>query len=284
MLFRKTRLQSQLLIAIFIIQAFASALLLSSTESKQLFWGTHNINTWLSALITLCLILAIGQLYRLLRTANLETELELSNIQLKENKAQLESLLAERHDFLNHLQTINGFLQLNRPDMVQNYTQEVIRDLTNQQTSKQTSQLEINALLIKMTDYGRERGVTLKYTLTGKDSPVLPIPPASATRLVGNLLRNAIEAVQGLSPEARWVKLTLGHEHSHCRIEVENPGPHINAANLEKIFEKGFSTKAKSGRGLGLDIVRKLTEEQGGTVQVDSSPQTGTKFTITFPM
>jgi chemotaxis protein histidine kinase CheA len=56
---------------------------------------------------------------------------------------------------------------------------------------------------------------------------------------------------------------------------------------LELVFRHGFSTRAEvtdlSGRGVGLDIVRKSVESAGGTVAVTSEPGAGTRFSLTLP-
>jgi len=64
----------------------------------------------------------------------------------------------------------------------------------------------------------------------------------------------------------------------HLRISIGDTGPGIPEAVLPKIFEPLFTTKS-FGTGLGLPTVRKIIEQHGGTIDVDSGAG-GTTFTI----
>jgi signal transduction histidine kinase len=68
----------------------------------------------------------------------------------------------------------------------------------------------------------------------------------------------------------------------HVRLSVADTGPGIAADKLDKIFEPLFTTKAK-GVGLGLPTVRKLVEQHGGTIDVESTVDVGTTFTVWLP-
>ena len=57
----------------------------------------------------------------------------------------------------------------------------------------------------------------------------------------------------------------------------------IRAENLEKIFEPGFTTQCGSP-GLGLAVTRKVIEQHGGTIRVESQEGQGTTFTLTLPL
>jgi two-component system, NtrC family, sensor kinase len=64
-------------------------------------------------------------------------------------------------------------------------------------------------------------------------------------------------------------------------VEVADTGVGIPRANLEKIFEPFFSTRADSGgTGLGLGLCRMLMNEMGGRIEVRSVVQQGTVFTV----
>ncbi len=74
---------------------------------------------------------------------------------------------------------------------------------------------------------------------------------------------------------------------TYCRdgrvvLEIIDTGVGIPPAAREKLFTVFFSTKS-TGTGLGLPTVRKIAEAHGGTVQCDSEPGKGTRFTITLP-
>jgi signal transduction histidine kinase len=68
----------------------------------------------------------------------------------------------------------------------------------------------------------------------------------------------------------------------HIRLSVSDNGPGIVADKLSKIFEPLFTTKTR-GVGLGLPTVRKLVEQHGGTIDVESREGGGTTFTVWLP-
>ena len=74
-------------------------------------------------------------------------------------------------------------------------------------------------------------------------------------------------------------------DEAACVIEVADTGCGIAADVLPKIFDPFFTTKAsdRSGSGLGLSFVHRIVEDNGGTIQVESTPGSGTKFQLTFP-
>jgi len=116
-----------------------------------------------------------------------------------------------------------------------------------------------------------------------------PAPPvrASATQLEEafiQLIQNARNAMMG----HRGGKLTLeikAIESKLVRVTVSDTGAGISAENLPRIFDPFFTTKAsdRSGSGLGLSFVHRIIEDNGGTIQVESTPGAGTRFVLTFP-
>ncbi len=73
-------------------------------------------------------------------------------------------------------------------------------------------------------------------------------------------------------------------EESCVRIEVEDNGEGIAAANLGKVFDPFFTTKPQGqGLGLGLSLCYGIVRDHGGTIAVDSAPGRGSRFTVRLP-
>ncbi|MCX5741720.1 MAG: ATP-binding protein [Proteobacteria bacterium] len=100
---------------------------------------------------------------------------------------------------------------------------------------------------------------------------------AKITRVVQNLVRNAIEAV---SVGGR-VDICVARDADLIHVIVEDDGPGIPDAIRARMFEPFFSTK-DTGTGLGMSIVWSLVTLHGGTIEVASSP-TGTRCDVTLP-
>src|SRR5439155_13433432 len=95
-----------------------------------------------------------------------------------------------------------------------------------------------------------------------------------------NLLMNAAEAL----PSGGEIRLGLDQEAEHLRIRVTDNGVGISPEALPRIFEPFFTARHDgSGTGLGLSVVRRVLEEHGGRVEVQSLPGAGSTFTLSFP-
>ncbi|WOD40229.1 PAS domain S-box protein [Nodosilinea sp. E11] len=105
-------------------------------------------------------------------------------------------------------------------------------------------------------------------------------------QIVWNLLSNAVK----FTPEGGEVTVRLYQDHHHAVVEVNDTGQGISADFLPYVFERfrqadSSSTRAFGGLGLGLAIVRYLTEQHGGDVLVDSPGEgQGATFTVRFPL
>jgi two-component system NtrC family sensor kinase len=96
-----------------------------------------------------------------------------------------------------------------------------------------------------------------------------------------NLLINAAQAVAGKGT----VSITTRRETSCAVITISDSGCGIPADILPRIFDPFFTTKpVGEGTGLGLSISYAIIERHGGTIVVDSTPGTGTNFTVRIPL
>ena len=96
-------------------------------------------------------------------------------------------------------------------------------------------------------------------------------------RVLINLVDNALAANNSNEP----IILELVRSDDHIKLIVQDKGEGISTENLQRIFEPYYSTK-KSGVGLGLSIVKKIIEEHGGKIEVESELGKGTRFIISF--
>jgi signal transduction histidine kinase len=93
-----------------------------------------------------------------------------------------------------------------------------------------------------------------------------------------NLMLNAIEAMR----EGGTLSVAVDHTDESLRLEIADTGPGIGDEELKKIFEPFYTTKTQ-GLGLGMPYAKKIIEQHGGTISLNSRPGEGTTISITLP-
>jgi signal transduction histidine kinase len=100
-------------------------------------------------------------------------------------------------------------------------------------------------------------------------------------RVFANLLLNACEAV---SPESGKVEVSLREEKDGIGIRITDNGPGVAQAIREKLFQPFSSFGKQSGIGLGLTISRKILQDHGGDVCLESTEAGRTIFKLKLPV
>ena len=95
-----------------------------------------------------------------------------------------------------------------------------------------------------------------------------------------NIVLNGIDAMEG----SGVLSIRTYNVGNQIVLEIEDTGPGIDRAILNKIFDPYFTTKGSKGTGLGLNIVKRMIDNYKGQIYVNSEIGKGTKFTIYFPI
>lgn len=106
--------------------------------------------------------------------------------------------------------------------------------------------------------------------------------PTHITRIVNNLVKNAIQAI----PETQTypeILVDLIIKENKVVLKVSDNGAGITEEHLQRIFEPQFTTKS-GGMGLGLAMVKNIIQSYSGTIGVSSTPSVGTTFTVELPI
>ena len=126
-----------------------------------------------------------------------------------------------------------------------------------------------------------QNGVQLNATICEEPCTLLG-NAVQINRAIQNVI---INAVQASVDKKGTVSVDCTMRDFYVDIRVEDTGSGINPEQLSKIFDPYFTTKqSKSGTGLGLYITKKVVEDHNGSIKVDSTPETGTVFTIRLPL
>lgn len=114
--------------------------------------------------------------------------------------------------------------------------------------------------------------------------PMIQADRQQLRQLFLNLLTNASDAMPRGGTITVRVSVTDSGENSAVQVNFSDTGEGMRPEHLEKLWEPFFTTKPEGkGSGLGLAICRRIVEEHGGTIAIESELGRGTSVQITFP-
>ncbi|MFH2115632.1 MAG: HAMP domain-containing sensor histidine kinase [Spirochaetota bacterium] len=140
----------------------------------------------------------------------------------------------------------------------------------------------LNEVLDPLAEYCTVRGCMLERRLPYGSGQLLAFDPDMVTRVLENLVENAI----AYGERGRPVSVAAMRTAGGLELRVENEGGGIPAADLRKVFEPFFrSNKGRNdgGFGLGLASVQSIVESHGWSIRAESIPGGRTTFIIDIP-
>ena len=202
------------------------------------------------------------------------------------------------HEIRNPLTTIGGFARAiakgTNPNRVQANARVVVEEVERLEklladtlsftrpTPPDLKPTDMNQLIEDV--FGLFKGVLLEdRVLVQKqmepDLPGVVADPAQMKQVLLNLIQNALQAMPG----GGTLRVSTLRSEGAVEVAVADTGTGISSETINQIFDPFFTTKA-SGSGLGLAISRKIVEDHGGDISIESKPNTGATVTIRLPI
>jgi PAS domain S-box-containing protein len=146
--------------------------------------------------------------------------------------------------------------------------------------------LEINGVILEIIDLTRSEatkyGISVLTDLAGH-LPVVEADRVQLQQVLLNLIVNALEAMGAANEGPRELLITTGIiESSGVLVAVQDSGPGLEAAMLQRVFESFYTTKP-TGLGMGLSICRSIIEAHGGRLWASTNQRRGATFQFTLP-
>jgi PAS domain S-box-containing protein len=245
------------------------------------------------------------------RLAETNAELEMTNRELERaNRLKSEFLASMSHELRTPLHTIIGFSELLAEELEGPLNEKQLRFVQHIHTDSlhllelindilDISKIEAGRLELRPEpfDFGAlvtESLASVRALAQAKSlalEAAWEVPTAiEADRLrikqvLVNLLSNAIK----FTPEKGLIRVEARVQESFVVVSVSDTGIGIPAEEHEFIFDKFHQVSAttkgvREGTGLGLAITKRLVEQHGGIIRVDSEPQHGSTFLFTLPL
>jgi len=224
------------------------------------------------------------------------TELSALRHELGVVQQATDTLRAQTHEFANQLHVISGLVQLQEYDDVVRFIDNVTRGRAalNDEVASRISDPALTALLVAKASLAAERRVTLRFAEGARLGRVDDALSVDLTTVVGNLVDNALDAVAQSGADepdvragediARWVEVDVREDGPDVVVVVRDSGPGVAADLQQRVFERGFTTKAPgsgSTRGFGLALTGLVCRRRGGQVSVHNDG--GAVFTARLP-
>jgi sensor histidine kinase regulating citrate/malate metabolism len=224
----------------------------------------------------------VGENHGLVVTFRKKEDIDIIARELSQVQTFSDMLRAQTHEYSNSLHTIVGLLQIgayeDALDFIADETKghrKLIRFLAENLPDR-----FLSSMIIGKCMYASEQKVEL---IIDPESRMIDLPDQldrhTLTTVLGNIINNAIEAAVAGKARPR-VTIFMSDFGNDLIFEVEDSGDGIEDELIEKIFEKGVSTKGGGQRGYGLYLAKKAIDILGGTIEVEKGDGGGTRFEI----
>jgi len=229
-------------------------------------------------------------------------KLEKQNLEAERLAAVGQTVAGLAHTIKNMLMGLEGGMYMvdtgirkNKPERVTrgwdvlqrnfNKTTELVRGFLSFAKGSQPKLVvtDPNEILVNIVnlyrDSASQQGVSLYFK---PDSSIEPIPldPDGIEACVTNLVSNGIDAALLREEENPEVKIFIHEENDELVFEVQDNGTGMDNEVKQKIFTTFFTTKGGEGTGLGLLTTRKIVQEHGGKIEMETSIGKGSIFRI----
>jgi len=146
--------------------------------------------------------------------------------------------------------------------------------------------VEPNDLVKEIVDLYKDIAANIGITLAAdldENVKAMPLDPKGIHSCLTNLVSNAIDACQMSEKSSKQVTIGTRIDRGALVFQVDDNGTGIEYDIKQKIFTTFFTTKGGLGTGLGLLTTRKIVQEHGGKISVNSRKGEGSSFIMAFP-
>ena len=163
-----------------------------------------------------------------------------------------------------------------------------IRDFARESTPENFDPVDLAAIAhdvlettaVRWRDQALREGRPIETSVTVNGAAWVPGSASELREAVTNLVLNAVDAL----PTGGHIRIDLGAEENRVVLRVEDDGTGMPLEVAQRAFDPFFTTKPfGSGTGLGLALTRGIIQRHHGTIDVRSTPGTGTTFEIRLP-
>ncbi|WP_253198955.1 sensor histidine kinase [Clostridium estertheticum] len=234
------------------------------------------------------LLIAFMHLKKNVELINISNKYKVQQYQISNMEEIINIIRQEKHDYANHINVIQALCCLNKPNTVERIKEYVskLSDIIHLSFRYlDTGNDYLDGLLSIKNNYATQNNIDFKVVINESFS-LLKIREDELISIISNIIDNAFEALMLKAlDDNKEISITTFLDDKKFCIEISNNGSGIPKEIINKIFEKGYSTKTKGkgDHGYGLYITKQLVEHNNGIISVERATLK-TKFLIEFLM
>jgi len=194
------------------------------------------------------------------------------------------SIRAQRHDFINHVQTIRSLAELNKTSALVAYTKELTKDIRDMNDMINIGNPAIAALIRSKISQAESHHIEMECVFDGLNTKEMGAKTLDVNRIIGNLIDNAFDEVLKYDQEERKVTIAGTQTAAHIEFIVSNRCRNAKEIVKEPLFKAGYTTKVEEHQGLGLVIVNSIIERYKGEMRVTADTDDTITFTVKLPL
>ncbi|WP_165868510.1 sensor histidine kinase [Natranaerovirga hydrolytica] len=182
-------------------------------------------------------------------------------------RSLVDEVRQRQHDIKNHFNVIYGLTEIEKDNIskveIKNYLKSIVGRDQSIDCLLNIKDAILAAIIYNKKSLAEEKDIEFDFNIN-MGIPEYPLKNYELVELLGNLLDNAIEETEK-TPNKK-ISLTLGRIDHKSLIQVTNTT--TNDIDVNKVFEKGYSTKKGKYRGYGLYNVQKIINYYNGIIEL----------------
>lgn len=230
-------------------------------------------------IVVVALVVCVVILFRTIRS--MRNDYETLLLSYKNVEGLNQTLRAQRHDYMNHLQVVISMIELEEFENLKNYLEPVYQDIQKTGKALKTSKPAVNALLTAKSNEAESKGIDV-YLQIKSNLKDLSMQEWELCKVLSNIIDNAVTALTNEADQKeKKIVIDITEDKNRYIFEISNNGPMIPKEMQKEIFQYGVTSKKEEGHGIGLAIVEKVVKDYGGKISF-SSDEEETRFIVEF--